>query len=457
MFFRQVLYRDLGCASYVLGDAGEAVVVDPRWDIDPYREIVAEQRLRITHVIDTHEHADHVSGRARLVATTGARAHRPGGHDDPAPDVIRANDEIAVGSLRLRAIASPGHRPEHLTFAVADLTRSAEPWLLLSGDSLLVGDVARPDLAYEPREGAAALHATLAELLQLGDHVELWPAHVGGSLCGGAGLNHKTSSTVGFERRHNPLLAMEQSRFVHAVTRSLPSRPPNIERIVALNRRAAGPPPTQPHEINSAALQARLVAGATVLDCRSPDEFDGGHLAGAINLPVSSPGVGTRAGWALEPEHPIVIVAAAEAEARQMVSSLQAVGFWTLEGFCVADPEAWSHAALPVARSGSWDLDQLADGVRVGSVELVDVRELAEWLTGHVAGSHHVPLNRLRDVAAVPVPAHGRTTAVACAAGVRAAFAASLLRRAGRSDVVRVAGGGIGDLGTRGIELALGV
>ena len=196
----------------------------------------------------------------------------------------------------------PGHRPEHLTFAVADLSRSAEPWLLLTGDSLLVGDVARPDLAYEPREGAAALHATLAELVGLGDHIELWPAHVGGSLCGGAGLSHKTSSTVGFERRNNPLLAMEQPRFVDAVTGSLPSRPPNIDRIVALNRRSHGSlaGASRP-ALDADALRERLVSGVTVLDCRRPELFDAGHLAGAINLPVSSPGVGTRAGWALDP------------------------------------------------------------------------------------------------------------------------------------------------------------
>jgi hydroxyacylglutathione hydrolase len=456
LFFRQVLYRDLGCASYVLGDAGEAIVVDPRWDIGVYLEIAAEQGLRITHVIDTHDHADHVSGRRRLVQATGAHAHRSGAADDHTPCLIHAGDEISVGSLQARALSAPGHRPEHLTFAVADLSRSTEPWMLLSGDSLLVGDVARPDLAYEPRQGAAALHATLQELLALGDHVELWPAHVGGSLCGGSGLSHKTNSTVGFERRHNRLLGMDEPRFVQGVTESLPSRPPNLERIVEINRRPAGPTPAEPIALAPGMLAPRLVGGAAVLDCRLPDHFDDGHLPGAINLPVSSPGVGTRAGWALDPAQPIVIVAEDEPAAHAMISALQAVGFWALDGYCVAELDAWARAALPIARSDSWDLEHLADGVREGGVELVDVRELPEWMTGHVAGSHHVPLHRLRDVTSVPVAPDGRTTAVACAAGVRAAFAASLLRRAGRRDVVRVAGGGIGDLGDHGIELALG-
>lgn len=456
MFFRQVLYRDLGCASYVIGDDGEAIVVDPRWDIDVYLEIAAEEHLRITHVIDTHDHADHVSGRPRLVQATGAQPHRAGTADDRAPDLIRAGEQIAVGSVQVRALAAPGHRPEHLTFAVADLKRSDEPWLLLSGDSLLVGDVARPDLAYEAHEGATALHATLTRLLRLGDHVELWPAHVGGSLCGGAGLSHKTSSTLGFERRHNVLLEMAEPQFVEAVTGSLPSRPPNVERIVGLNRRPSGSSPAQPSTLENSRLKQALAAGVTVLDSRLPDRFDHGHLEGAINLPVSSPGVGTRAGWALDPEQPVVIVADDEASGHEMISALQAVGFWALEGYCIADPEGWARAALPISRTGSWDLDHLADGVREDTVQLVDVRELSEWITGHVPGSHHVPLRLLRDVSSVPPAGEGRMTAVACAAGARAAFAASLMRRAGRRHVVRVCGGGIGDLGAHGIELALG-
>ncbi len=468
MFFRQVLYHDLGCASYVLGDAGEAIVVDPRWDIDAYLQIAAAERLSIVHVIDTHEHADHVSGRERLVAATGARGHRPAAPDPaepqaadrgagaPATAIVAAGDTIDVGALRLTALASPGHRPEHLSFAVADLSRGPEPWLLLTGDSLLVGDVARPDLAYEPAEGAAALHATLARLLALGDGVELWPAHVGGSLCGGAGLSHKTSSTIGYERRHNPLLSLARTDFVRGVTASLPSRPPNIERVVALNRRVSGAFPAEPGPVSGAALLALLADDVTVLDSRSPADFDAGHLAGAVNLPVASPGVGTRAGWALAPDGPLIVVARDEQDARRTASALQAVGFWDLAGAVIADPRAWTEAGLPVATSRSWDVDRLAGGLRADEVDLVDVRELAEWLGGHVAGSHHVPLNRLRDVASVPTAPSGRVTAVACAAGVRAAFAASLLRRAGRADVVRVAGGGVADLGSRGIELALG-
>jgi hydroxyacylglutathione hydrolase len=251
------------------------------------------------------------------------------------------------------------------------------------------------------------------------------------------------------------MLVLEETQFVDGLTSSLPARPPNIERIVELNRRVEGPIPAEPRALRDPLLRELLAQDATVLDCRSPALFDGGHLAGAINLPVTSPGVGTRAGWALDPAQPIVIVADEAPAALEMVSALQAVGFWRLEGYDLADRERWEHAGLPVARSTCWDVDELAAGLREHSVQLVDVRELSEWEAGHIEGSHHVPLHRLRDVEAIHIPERGVPTAVACAAGVRAAFAASLLRRAGRGDVVRVAGG-IGDLGTRGLELTLG-
>ncbi len=459
MFFRQLLHRDLGCASYLLADGGEAVVVDPRWDIDEYLRIAAQEKLRIAHVIDTHEHADHVSGRTRLVAATGAQAHRPRHADATAEETgtVAAGDTIVVGALRLAALGTPGHRPEHLAFAVADLSRGEDPWMLLSGDSMLVGDVARPDLAYEPAEGAHALHGTLQQLLaELPDGVELWPAHVGGSLCGGSGLSHKTSSTIGFERRHNRPLSLQRDAFVRAVTSSLPSRPPNIERIVALNRPAEQAFPGEPPALGPAALADLCERGVTVLDSRSPDEFDAGHLAGAINLPLASAGLGTRAGWALDPERPLVIIASDARAGGQTASTLQAVGFWNLPGVALPDTDGWWAAGLTVSHSQAWDIEQLAGGLRGHAVDLVDARELAEWLAGHVPGSVHLPLVRLPEITSVPRAGEGRVTAVACAAGARAAFAASLLRRVGHDDVVRVAGGGIGDLPSCGIALEVG-
>ncbi len=457
MFFRQILYRDLGCASYFIACGGEAAVVDPRWDIDEYLELARAERFRITHVLDTHDHADHVSGRDRLVRATGAQGHRAARPGDRREGDIRAGAEIALGNVRLCAVGLPGHRPEHLAFVVIDGMRGSDPWMVLTGDSLLVGDLARPDLVDDAATGAATLHGALQHLLELGDHVEVWPAHIGGSLCGGAGLSGKSSSTIGYERAHNPLLRMDGPEFVEQLIAGLPVRPPNIGRIVGLNRDGDGGGPGEVPELGAEAL-TELVHGhaVTVLDARLPDAFDAGHLAGSINLPVKSPGVGTRAGWVLSAEEPILIVAADDAMAERMASALHAVGLWNTVGWNRVELAAWAAHEAPIAQAGSVDLDQLADAIRQDSMYLVDVREVPEWVTGHVDGSYNVPLHRLRDIPSVGLPSNGKPTAVACAAGIRAAFAASLLRRAGMHEVVRVAGGGVPDLDTHGIELTPG-
>ena len=453
MFFKQVIYRDLGCASYVLGDGSEAVVVDPRLDIEPYLEIAATEDVRITNVLDTHDHADHVSGRVAMARRTGARACRPARPAEPHPDDLCPGDEVAVGALRLRALATPGHRPEHLAFAVSDLSRSPAPWLVLSGDSLLVGDLARPDLAVNAFDGARALHTSLSSLLALGDHVEVWPAHIGGSLCGGAGLSGKTSSTIGFERLHSPLLGVDQTSFVRGLVEAIPPRPPNIARIVEHNQAIDGAEPPAAEPLSCDGLLAQLRGGATVLDARDPRAFDAGHLVGALNLPLTAAGVGTRAGWAVSPLEPIVVAAASQTEAHAMAARLQAVGLWSIRGYTVGDGTVWQRSGLSVATADSWDPERLASGLRSGTVDLIDVREQREWRAGHVPGSAHLPLNLLRHDDLPRNGASGHTLAVACAAGLRAAFAASVLRRAGRPDVVRVAGGGIDDLRRFGIGL----
>jgi glyoxylase-like metal-dependent hydrolase (beta-lactamase superfamily II)/rhodanese-related sulfurtransferase len=457
LFFRQVLYRDLGCASYFIGCGGEAIVVDPRWDIDVYLEYSRNEHFEIAHVIDTHDHADHVSGRDRLVLATGAQAYRATRPGDARVGDLRAGEEISIGSVTVRALSVPGHRPEHLAFTVTDHKRGSDPWMVLTGDSMLVGDLARPDLVDDASAGARTLHASMRSLLELPDHVEVWPAHIGGSLCGGAGLSGKSSSTIGYERLHNPLLQMDEAEFVKSLVETIPTRPPNIERIVGLNRDGARGGPREPEQLSTERLAELLRGSVTVLDARAPGTFDEGHLAGSVNLPILAPGVGTRAGWTFAPAERIVIVADGPEMARTMVSSLHAVGLWEAAGWAAADVEAWRAASVPIAEAGSWDLERLANALRDDGVDLVDVREDLEWVSGHVRGSHHVPLNRLRDIDSIELPkANGRTTAVACAAGMRAAFAASLLRRAGRPNVVRVANGGVPDLDRLGIGLVEG-
>jgi rhodanese-related sulfurtransferase len=354
---------------------------------------------------------------------------------------------IEAGKVRIEAITAPGHRPEHLALLVTDTGRSPEPQALLSGDSLLVGDLARPDLAVDAAEGAADLHATLARLASLPDHVELWPGHTGGSLCGGAGLSPKPSSTLGFERRAQALLAeRDVEAFTASLTASLPNRPPTVERVVARNRSA------HPSRRRSAS-EGRFISAITpgfreemvIVDGRPAEAFDAEHVRGAISLPLVGNGIGTRAGWVLDPEVDVVVTATTSAEAAELARRLRAVGLDR-----VRDVLPWGalRDAGPLSGVGAIEIDALPP--LLDEVVVVDVRDAGEWERGHVPDSVHLPLSRLRDgTHALP---RDRRLAVACAVGGRAAFAASWLRRVGH-DARRVSGGGIPDLLRLGVPL----
>ena len=314
------------------------------------------------------------------------------------------------------------------------------PLLLLSGDSLLVGDVARPDLAVAAEEGARALWDTLKRLLALGDEVEVWPAHVGGSLCASRSASSATSSTIGQERLTNPLLALaDAAPFIAEVTRSMPARPPSVERVVSLNLRgAADPGPVR--ELDANALARFLGDDVCLLDIRDPESFDAGDLDGAINLPAGGRGLGTRAGWAAGTDEPIVLISPSLDAGQSAAELLRAAGVWNLAGLSVADPPAWRAAGLPLRTGGAVAADRLVPRIRARAVTLIDVRDPVEWSTGHIAGSRSLPLSELgdgRDMAFALEP----PIAVMCASGARAALAASILRRGGHDPVWRVSGG----------------
>jgi hydroxyacylglutathione hydrolase len=238
VFFRQVLHTDLGCASYVLADGGKAAVIDPKWAIEDYLELAAEEGLEIAHIIETHNHADHLSGRGRLLEATGAPIYVPErAQVEYEHEPLADGDAIELGDVRITAFAMPGHRPEHTAYLVEDRTRVDEVWSVLTGDSLFVADVARPDLAVDPEEGARTLFGSLRELIRRDEHVEVWPGHIGGSLCGGAGMSEKPASTIGFERRHNKALQYDsEDAFVEALVEDIPPAPPQQAQIVAANR-----------------------------------------------------------------------------------------------------------------------------------------------------------------------------------------------------------------------------
>lgn len=455
MFFRQVLHEDLGCASYVVADSDEAVVIDPKWDVEEYLELAEEHGFEITHVLETHNHADHVSGKGRLAKATGATIHVPATADVEFPhEPLGDGEHVRIGEVEITALATPGHRPEHTAYLVADESRGEEPWLVVTGDSLFVGDVARPDLAVDKEEGARGLYASVKRLLALGDFAEVWPGHIGGSLCGGAGMSEKPGTTIGFERRFNRLLqSSDETSFVRALTASLAPQPPNFQRIVGLNR---GPLLTEAATVDAlqpSAVRARLEAGGTLIDARDTREFDAEHVPGSINVTAVRAAVGTRAAWVVDPESEVVLSAATDEEARHVARLLEAVGFRRIAGLLAGGIAAWRGAGLPVESTVAIDVPELAALLRRDEVRLLDVREPDEWGEGHVEGSRHLPYYDLGKGIPDDLRNGSKPLAVVCSVGNRSSIAASLLRRAGVDDVLHVVDGGVAELADQGIEL----
>jgi glyoxylase-like metal-dependent hydrolase (beta-lactamase superfamily II)/rhodanese-related sulfurtransferase len=460
MLFKQITHDDLGCASYLIGDerAGVAAVVDPRFEIDEYLELARYRGVNIEHVLETHNHADHVSGHGRLVAATGARIHV---HRLAAPDYehepIDDGWELALGSLLVRAAHTPGHRPEHTAFLLIDTNRAAEPWAVLSGDTLFVGDVARTDLAVEQAEGARQIFRSVHQrLLTLPDDCELWPAHLGGSMCGGPGIDMKICSTVGYERQHNPTLAItDEDEFVAHALAKLGPQPPNFQKIVALNRGSllttgVEVPALYPHQV-----QLKRDDGALLVDVRTDLQFDDVHIDGSICIPSFSPGFGSKLAWLADHEREIVFIGRDDADGRRAAKLALSVGVRNIAGLLAGGMTNWRqerHPATQTERLPAAELlDRLADEPEL---QLLDVRELREWNAGHVPGSVFTPWH---DIAAIPDgldPA--RPIAVICAAGVRAATAASLLRHHGATRVIHVIDGGVPLLAAGGLPLQAG-
>jgi hydroxyacylglutathione hydrolase len=458
MFFRQVLHEDLGCASYVVADEETAAVIDPKWDIEDYLALAEEHGFRVEHVLETHNHADHVSGHGRLAHAAGATIHVSAeagvAYDNEA---LADGDVVRIGEVEITALATPGHRPEHMSFLVADPSRADEPWLVVTGDSLFVGDLARPDLAVEPEDGARGLYRSVRRLLELADFAEVWPGHIGGSLCGGAGMSEKPGTTIGFERRFNRFLRLgDEGEFVRALTGDLAPQPPNFERIVELNR---GPLLTEAAALDSLAparVKDLLEGGATLLDGRATRDFDAAYVPGSINVTMDRAAVGTRAAWIVNAQAAVVVTAAGDDEARQMGRLLEAVGFQSLLGVLAGGVPAWGGAGLPTKSTEAIDVPELAKRLGRDEVRLVDVRDEDEWQEGHVAGSRHLPYHDLRDGVPADLRTDGKPLAVACSAGNRSSVAVSLLKRAGVENVIHVAEGGVADLEREGVELVRG-
>ncbi len=429
MLFRQFVDDDLGCASYLIGngDSGEAVAVDPAFAVEQYLEQAERDGVRILRVLETHTHADHVSGHGRLALEHGVPVSiHPAAEPEFPFDPLEDGESIELGPVCLRVLHTPGHRPEHCCFEVIDRERGEEPWLTLTGDSLFVGDAARPDLASQAAEGAHGLYRSLQRLMQLEDGVEIYPGHVSGSLCG-TGMSSKASSTIGFERRFNQKLRMTDEDAFVAEAIKTGVRPPNMDRIVELNRGAFVGAPEPLEQLNGGGSGA-------VLDVRSADEFAAGHARGALSVPVDGGNFATKAAFVLPLDERVVIHAADAGEAQRAATGLRAVGIFDLAGYLVGPPG--EERTAPV------ELDELRRLVEDEAVEVLDVREPYERDEGYIPGSRNIPYRLVREWA--DDLQGGKPVVTICSSGPRAGVAASVLTASG-VDARPVLHGGIPD------------
>ncbi len=447
MLFRQIIHEDLGCASYLVGDPGSGVaaVVDPQWDIDPYLQLARLHGVRIEHVLETHNHADHVSGHGRLARASGATIHVNGlAEAEYEHEPLADGWALALGdAVTIEAIHTPGHRPEHTSFLLRDAARGGDPVAVLSGDSLFVGDVARPDLAVEPREGAAEIFRSLHErLLALPDEVEVWPGHLGGSLCGSSGIDLRTSSTIGFERRHNRALAFtDEGEFVEDAISTLGQRPPNVEHIVTLNRGPLIEAIGSPARLTPRRFEAAIAAGAYAVDSRTNEQFDEAHIPGAISASAYDTGFATKVAQVVPPDAEVVVVAASDGNELDAAELLAAVGL-QVHGFLGGGMSAWRAEERLVARIEPIGPEELAERLAGEDPPLVlDVRGAGEYAEGHISGSLHIPYGELqRRLDELP---RDRALATICKGGKRSGLAASVLQREG-FETIHVARGGVG-------------
>jgi hydroxyacylglutathione hydrolase len=448
MYLQQFFIDGLGCASYLVGceAQGVAAVVDPDRDVQKYVDVANDRGLKITHIIETHLHADHVSGNTELAARTGADiyVHESGNAEFPH-QALKGGDVIQLGKVRLHVRHTPGHTPESITLLMADTTRADEPWMALTGDTLFVGDIGRPDLV--GMEAARALAGDMYETLQheylpLDDSLMIYPGHGAGSLCGKS-IGSVRSTSLGFEKRHNPALAPRQKdEFIDFATDSLPEQPANHTRIKAMNRR--GPQVLGEVSPKAIGIQASLPyfqRGAALLDMRSKADYIAKHIPGSVHL-ESDNQLSNRIGFVLPPEAPIMLLLADPADYRRVVYSLARVGYDNVIGYLSESLQTWEALGLPTTSGDVQDIDprDLHELLQSDNAPVVvDVREVWEYAQGHVPGARLIPLGQLQSHLHELDPE--QAVAVICASGSRSQSAAALFGKQGFKTVYNVIGG----------------
>ena len=444
MYFEQFYLGCLAHASYMLATEGEAVVVDPQRDVELYLEAAADHGVTIRHIFETHLHADFVSGHKELAARTGAKIYMGLQAGAAFPHVAVSDGfELKFGKASLRVLETPGHTPESICLVITDPGKSPEPWAVLTGDTLFIGDVGRPDLSpkHTPAQLAGLLYDSLHQkLMTLSDKVLVYPAHGAGSLCG-KNMRAERWSTIGTERLTNYALQIKnREEFIQKLTSNLPARPEYFARDAEINR--TGAPSLSEMDplraITPAELQRMLNDGEIGLDVRSGDEFAADHVPGSINIALS----GQFASWAGTvlglASHP-VLIADTEQQVEEARVRLARVGIEALDGYLQGGVSGWKAAGLPIATTAQISPQDLQIKLESGELQVLDVRRETEWDAGHIESATWWPLDNFK--VSPPEIDHEAPLAVHCKSGYRSMIASSLLERAGFKNILNLAGG----------------
>ena len=447
MYFNQIAVPGLGCLSYAIGcpRAKAMAVIDPKRDVQDYLEIAREEGMQITHIINTHVHADHVSGDQELRLATGADIYI---HESAPVEykhkTLKEGDTFELGAAKIQVLHTPGHTPNSISLLVTDKARSEEPEMLLTGDLLFVGDIGRPDLpgAEILDEQVENLYKSLyVKLANYPDHLEVFPAHGEGSLCG-RGMSAKKSSTLGYERRANPMLRFESfEAFKKEVMSAFPVRPKSFSHIIQTNIKGAATLDACPIDksLTPKQFEEMMNDGAIVIDARDSAAFGGFHIPGSINIGFEKQ-LANWVGMVVEPNSEILLVVDDREDYDRMVTELHRIGYDLIFGYLSGGIMAWLMSGRPVEQLEQISPQQLSERLESSNIRVIDVRTPAEWNDSRIKWAEHLPLS---DILAGKLPEADKDEEMVlqCGSGYRSNIGASILRQAGFSKAKSLAGG----------------
>lgn len=443
MFFQRVKTKGLGHNAYVLGcGEGLAVVVDPRRDVAEYLSLARQNNLSVAYVLETHRQEDFEFGSRAIADVTGAKIVT-GTHElFGASDVKLADEEeLKVGTTRFVALATPGHTPESVCYAVYPKDAGEKCWGVFTGDALFVGETGRTDLPDPQKTGENAgllYDAMHAKITPLGDQALILPAHGAGSACGG-NISDRDDTTLGIEKETNPVFKKSRMEFVDLKVKEKLPRPPYFKHMEQVNLGGGRPLPSSPAPrlLQPKELQQKLKEGGVLIDTRSPEAFAGAHIHGAYN--IWQDGLSTFGGWVANENTRVFLIVDKPDDAQKAIEALARVGIDSVEGVLVKGVEAWREQGLPIEAFGTTSAQETAAAMQAREVHILDVRDDMEWKEKHIPGALHTYVGHLEDQPP-QLPKSSRIV-VHCSVGHRSGLAASILRRQGYTDVHNLLGG----------------